>query len=199
MTMLRPPARSQNRSPLGILGQNESRITFRNSGATLIPALLLARSRDCTHRQFCYDWDDYDILFYHAWQDVTIEPTHFIDWDFVRQLGLESDVKEMITELDAAHLTSTQWLKEGCYWSYVDEDSGHLLELPQQTVTEFDGDVTRLAFHLDPILHQNLAHHTRSSSRTALARRPRVHARSPSTAGPSRQPEDAAEDDTDED
>ena len=92
-----------------------------------------------------------------------------------RHLGIRMNGVTVIRTrlfLDAAHLTSTQWLKEGCYWSYVDEDSGHLLELPQQTVTEFDGDVTRLAFHLDPILHQDLAHHTRSSRRTALARRP---------------------------
>ncbi|KAF3558037.1 hypothetical protein F2Q69_00013801 [Brassica cretica] len=149
MTMLGPPARSQNRSPLGILGQNESRITFRNSGATLISALLLARSRDCTHRQFCYDWDDYDIVFYHAWQDVTIEPTRFIDWDFVRQVGIESDLKEMITELGLGHMATNT--------------------------------------------------HDLSPDLCRYVTRGRVHARSPSTAGPSRQPEDAAEDDTDED
>ena len=129
-----------------------------------------------------------------------------------------------------------------------DDDRSYLLELPQRTVTDFDGDVTRLEFHPDPILRQNPANRPRGRavhraagvaaaqpqpeipdfphipdipmrdhgdfqravvdaphaiwarvSQCRCVTRGSVRERSPSAAGPSRQPENDNEDDTDED
>ena len=78
----------------------------------------------------------------------------------IRHLGIRTDGVTVISTrlfMDASHLTSTQWLKEGRFWIYVDDDKAHLLELPWRTATDFRGDVTRLAFHPDPILRRNPA------------------------------------------
>lgn len=67
------------------------------------------KHKNCTHCEITDNWDDYDRLFHSAWQDVSIEPTRFIDWDTVRKLGFEVDLREMITELGLGHMDSSSY------------------------------------------------------------------------------------------
>ncbi|KAL0807016.1 hypothetical protein Bca101_099508 [Brassica carinata] len=69
---------------------------------------------------------------------------------------MESPSSETVF-MDAVHLTSTQWLKAGRFWTFANGDRSHLLELPQRTATYFRGDVSRLALHPDPLLLLNPA------------------------------------------
>ena len=44
---------------------------------------------------------------------------------------------DRIVYMDAAHLTSTQWLKDDRDWCLRDEDGIHLVRLPLQSLTDF--------------------------------------------------------------
>ena len=55
--------------------------------------------KECINRVLKDEWDDYDSLFYNAWLGVSIEPTRFIDPYILRKLRIETDIKEMITQL----------------------------------------------------------------------------------------------------
>jgi len=56
-------------------------------------------SKECINRVLKDEWDDYDSLFYNAWLGVSIEPTRFIDPYILRKLRIETDIREMITQL----------------------------------------------------------------------------------------------------
>ena len=56
-------------------------------------------SKECINLMLKDEWDDYDSLFYNAWLGVSIEPTRFIDPYILRKLRIETDIKEMITQL----------------------------------------------------------------------------------------------------
>ena len=59
---------------------------------------------------------------------------------------------DQIVYMDAAHLTSAQWLKDNRYWSFRDVDGTHLVELPLCTLTDFDTGLTIIQFRPDPRL-----------------------------------------------
>ena len=70
-----------------------------------------------------------------------------------RHYGVPLDNAEMddrIVYIDAAHLTSAQWLKEDhdCYLR--DEDGTHLVRLPLRTLTDFGHGLTSIQFRPDP-------------------------------------------------
>lgn len=53
----------------------------------------------CTYQQIFEKCDDYDSLYYNAYQGITIEPTRFFDKDVVKKLALHADFKEMFRDL----------------------------------------------------------------------------------------------------
>ncbi|KAF3509920.1 hypothetical protein F2Q69_00009934 [Brassica cretica] len=59
---------------------------------------------------------------------------------------------DRIIYMDAAHLTSTQWLKEYRDWCFRDENGTHLVRLPLRTITDFDHGHTSIQFCPDPRL-----------------------------------------------
>ena len=59
----------------------------------------VVNSKECINRALTDDWDDYDSVFYNAWLGFSIEPTRFIDPYILRKLRIETDIKEMITQL----------------------------------------------------------------------------------------------------
>ena len=66
-----------------------------------------------------------------------------------RHCGVPLDDVEMddrIVYMDAAHLTSTQWLKDDRNWCFRDEDGTHLVRLPLRTLTDFDHGLTSIQF-----------------------------------------------------
>ena len=54
--------------------------------------------------------------------------------------------------MDAAHLTSTQWLKEDRDWCFRDESGTHLVRLPLRTLTDFEHGLASIQFRPDPRL-----------------------------------------------
>ncbi|KAF2557877.1 hypothetical protein F2Q68_00015556 [Brassica cretica] len=54
--------------------------------------------------------------------------------------------------MDAAHLTSTQWLKEDRDWCFRDENGTHLVRLPLRQLTDFDHGLASIQFRPDPRL-----------------------------------------------
>ncbi|KAF2615239.1 hypothetical protein F2Q70_00012488 [Brassica cretica] len=56
--------------------------------------------KECINRVLKDEWDDYDSLFYNAWLGVSIEPTRFIDPYILRKLRIETDIRDMITQLE---------------------------------------------------------------------------------------------------
>ncbi|KAF8102849.1 hypothetical protein N665_0192s0010 [Sinapis alba] len=64
-------------------------------------------------------------------------------------LGISFDGASVVSELrfmDDSHLTRTQWLKEGKYWSFVDVEGPRMIALPVPEVTDFADDPERLDF-----------------------------------------------------
>ncbi|KAF3583368.1 hypothetical protein F2Q69_00027590 [Brassica cretica] len=57
-----------------------------------------AKSLECHNRAIEDTWDDYDIIFYNAWLQVSIELTRFIDPDVVQALGIRSDLEDLFVE-----------------------------------------------------------------------------------------------------
>ena len=49
----------------------------------------------------------------------------------------DADMDDWIVYMDAAHLTSAQWLKHDRDWCFRDEDGIHLVRLPLQSLTDF--------------------------------------------------------------
>ena len=56
-------------------------------------------SKECINRLLKDEWDVYDSLFYNARLGVSINPTRFIDPYILRKLRIETDIREMITQL----------------------------------------------------------------------------------------------------
>ena len=59
-------------------------------------------------------------------------------------------MNDQIIYMDAAHLTSAQWLKDNRYWCFRDEDGPHLVELPHRALTDFSAGLPSIQFHPDP-------------------------------------------------
>ena len=51
----------------------------------------------------------------------------------------EATVHDQLVYMDTAHLTSTHWLEDGCFWTFRDANGTHLIELPRHSVTDFSG------------------------------------------------------------
>ena len=49
----------------------------------------------------------------------------------------DADMDDRIVYMDAAHLTSAQWLKDDRDWCFRAEDGIHLVRLPLQSLTDF--------------------------------------------------------------
>ncbi|KAF3504704.1 hypothetical protein F2Q69_00041039 [Brassica cretica] len=80
-----------------------------------------AKSLECRNRAIQDSCDDYDNIFYNAWREVSIEPMRkkkgtvesLLTPIFVH-CGVpldDADMDDRILYMDAAHLTSAQWLK----------------------------------------------------------------------------------------
>ena len=66
----------------------------------------------------------------------------------------DAEMDDLIVYMDAAHLTSAQWLKEDRDWCFRDENSTHLVSLRLRTLTEFDHGLASIQFCPDPrLLH----------------------------------------------
>ncbi|KAF2590771.1 hypothetical protein F2Q70_00038815 [Brassica cretica] len=66
----------------------------------------------------------------------------------------DAEMDERIVYMDAAHLTSAQWLKENRDWCFRDENGTHLVRLPLHTLTDFDHGLVSIQFRPDPrLLH----------------------------------------------
>lgn len=83
-----------------------------------------------------------------------------------RNLGIPLDQAMVVRDrvyTDVGHLTGTVWLKEGCF----------LIQLPHRTAKDFQGEVSRLEFHPDPLLLHNPIHmpHRAAVPRAARAAR----------------------------
>ena len=61
-------------------------------------------------------------------------------------------VDDQLVYMDAAHLTSAHWLKDGRFWTFRDTDGTHLIELPRRSVTDFSGGLGSIQFYSDPCL-----------------------------------------------
>ena len=64
----------------------------------------------------------------------------------------DAAMDDRIVYMDAAHLTSGQWLKDNRYWSFWDADGLHLVELSLRALTDFDTGLPNIQFHPDPCL-----------------------------------------------
>ncbi|KAF2609707.1 hypothetical protein F2Q70_00013339 [Brassica cretica] len=64
----------------------------------------------------------------------------------------DAAMDDQIIYMDAAHLTSAQWLKDGRYWSFRDEDGTHLVELAHPALTDFSAGLASIQFHPKPNL-----------------------------------------------
>lgn len=74
--------------------------------------------------------------------------------------------------METVHLTSTQWLKDGCFWSFKDGGATPLLQLPQRTATDFRQELAQIEFHQDPLLLRNPANMSRQRAGFRVARAP---------------------------
>uniref|UniRef100_A0A0D3BUH2 D-fructose-1,6-bisphosphate 1-phosphohydrolase n=3 Tax=Brassica TaxID=3705 RepID=A0A0D3BUH2_BRAOL len=154
--------------------------------------------KECINRVLKDEWDDYDSLFYNAWLGVSIEPTRFIDPYILRKLQIETDIREMITQLGLA----TWWTLR------------RLLQMPNRMIKDFDDQVDRLRFMPDPQLLRDLPailHRPPGGdfqrvvvdalcaiwARVSCTSRRTIRAHSPAAAGPSRQCRDPSANHTD--
>ncbi|WZZ35028.1 hypothetical protein YC2023_018429 [Brassica napus] len=64
----------------------------------------------------------------------------------------DAEMDDRIVYMDAAHLTSTQWLKEDRDWCFRDEDGTHFVRLPLRPLMDFDHGLTNIQFCPDPCL-----------------------------------------------
>ncbi|KAL0802271.1 hypothetical protein Bca101_057447 [Brassica carinata] len=74
-------------------------------------------------------------------------------------LGIRLDAASARTfraYLDAGHLSSAQWLKEGLRWSFRTGERLRLLQLPAPHITDFTGSIDRLRFQPDAAFLRNL-------------------------------------------
>ncbi|KAF2532109.1 hypothetical protein F2Q70_00029036 [Brassica cretica] len=88
----RPPWPRTENTPFDVSGYDDSRAAIN--------------SNECRHRPLSDKWDDFDGLFYNAWLGVSIEPTKFLDRRILKKLGIERDVKDMITQLGLGTMPS---------------------------------------------------------------------------------------------
>ena len=59
----------------------------------------------------------------------------------------DATMNDQIFYMDAAHLTSAQWLKGNRYWCFRDEDGRHLVQLPHRALTDFSAGLASIQFH----------------------------------------------------
>ena len=64
----------------------------------------------------------------------------------------DAEMDDLIVYMDAAHLTSAQWLKEDRDWCFRDENSTHLVRLPLLQLTDFNHSLASIQFRPDPSL-----------------------------------------------
>ena len=72
-----------------------------------------------------------------------------------RHCGISMDdaaMDDQLVYMDAAHLTSAQWLKDGRYWNFRVEDGPHLVELPHRALTDFSAGLASIQFCPNPNL-----------------------------------------------
>ncbi|KAF3544577.1 hypothetical protein DY000_02006673 [Brassica cretica] len=62
----------------------------------------------------------------------------------------DADMDDRIVYMDAAHLTSAQWLKDDRDWCFRDEDGIHLVWLPLQSRTDFAHGLRSIQFRPEP-------------------------------------------------
>ncbi|KAF3547427.1 hypothetical protein DY000_02007578 [Brassica cretica] len=62
----------------------------------------------------------------------------------------DAEMDDRIVYIDAAHLTSAQWLKDDRDWCFRDEDGVHLVRLPLWSLTDFSHGLNIIQFRPDP-------------------------------------------------
>ncbi|KAL1217936.1 hypothetical protein V5N11_001827 [Cardamine amara subsp. amara] len=97
---------------------------------------------ECIHRPILENWDDYDSMFYNAWQDVDMRPTRLEDKPTIVTLGIEDDVSHISVRIGLGMMPydrsplypnlARQFLAS-CHVYYADENA----KVAQQGVLTF--------------------------------------------------------------
>ena len=64
----------------------------------------------------------------------------------------DAEMDDRLVYMDAAHLTSSQLLKEDRDWCFRDENGTHFVRLPLRTLTDFDHGLASIQFRPNPRL-----------------------------------------------
>ncbi|KAF3542640.1 hypothetical protein DY000_02007550 [Brassica cretica] len=152
-------------------------------------------SKECINRLLKDEWDVYDSLFYNARLGVSIDPTRFIDPYILRKLRIETDIREMITQLGLGTMATRTYDLHVDLVSRFDIDRPELYSVdryPYYIPMRDQGDFQRVVVDA---LRAIWARVSCTSRRT-------IRAHSRAAAGPSRQcrdPSSWSDDETSED